>query len=319
MPLRPRETRPSSSKASQSPSGDDPFPYLAKLVKTPASESSENWASDLELMHHFTATTWKTLPRGPEVSEIWQLELPTMAFKHTFLAHQVLSLSANHMALLNPEQHNAYSIKASQHQSQAVQGLRKALSGLDSSLCHAVFAHASLLSINAFAILSQQMSQKKQPNLDDLLHVFLLIRGMNEILTSYENIIQQGPLSKLFQMGNYQAATPLLLEIIKDLHAILISLEVGSSMEACCKKNITTLIDWIRHARDNASLPELRVIMSWPICLTDEFVHSLREQYRPALKVMLCYCRILESTGVYNWYLRGWGRSVTEDINKLLS
>lgn len=288
---------------------EDPFPYLSNLVASQQqSNVSRTWTSDLELMHHYTSITWKSLPRGLELREVWQIDLPKLAFSFDFLTHQILAISAAHMAFLHPDLSNNYSTQASQHQNKATHGLRSILTTIDESNCHAIFSAASLLSIASFAALSNPRTRHANPGMEDLLQVFLLIRGMHGVLTSYENIIKIGPIGDLLRTGTYQSNTPFLSEIEAELNSM--SYENMDLSDFHCREAVSLLLGWIRHARSHASLPELRVVMTWPTGLSDGYMECLRERHVPALRILACYCRILEFLGEDHWYLKDWGKSV---------
>ncbi|ESU08306.1 hypothetical protein FGSG_11537 [Fusarium graminearum PH-1] len=167
----------------------DPLPYLAKFVRGQEPIEQTTWLTDLELMHHHSTCTYLTLPRADELQHIWQIEMPKLALRHVYLLHQVLSVSAYHLAHLNPDR-PGFPVCASQHQNEAIKGLRSAIESISQDNCVEIFLASSLLSIGAFAGFSTQ-SSGQQPSIDDLLDVFVLIRGMSDILNKYQTTLNQ--------------------------------------------------------------------------------------------------------------------------------
>lgn len=303
-----------SDTGSPSASKENPFPYLSSLVKTPQSQGSETWTTDLELMHHYTAITWKTLPRAYKLVDIWQLELPKLAITHDFLMHQLLAISACHMARLYPDTSSTYSIRATQHQNQAIQLLQSTLPTITNTNCPAVFLTASLLSIGEFATMSSSSAHTLQPGIDDILRVFFLVRGMNDILKSYEDTIALSPIGNLIKLEQYQSHSSVLDQIMNELESMRPPGSMDPGLATSLQGGITSLMHWIRQAGGTSELPELRAVMAWPTFLSDGFTGLLRQRNEDALRVLDCYCRILESLGSHCWYLEGWGQHVREDI-----
>ncbi|KAJ4256149.1 hypothetical protein NW762_009225 [Fusarium torreyae] len=196
----------------------DPLPYLAKFVTGQESIEQGTWLTDLELMHHFSTSTYLTLPRADELQQIWQIELPKLALSHVYLLHQVLSVSAYHLASLNPDRPD-FPICASQHQNKAIKGLRSAVASITEESCVEIFLASSLLSIGAFAgILTHEACP--QPRIDDLLDVFVLIRGMSDILDRYQSTLNRSRIANLFVGVSQAESNPLLTAIIAQLRQI---------------------------------------------------------------------------------------------------
>jgi hypothetical protein len=293
---------------------NNPYWYLSSLVRTNDVGNAETWSADLELMHHYTAVTCKTMPTPSELLNIWQLELPRLAASHDFLMHQLLAMSATHMAYLSPDRSNACLIRATQHQNKAIQSLQGTLSAISRDNCHAIFLTASLLSLGAFAALSESPHQKSRPGIDDLLHVFLLIRGMSDIVKSYHDDIAQGPAGQLLQMGQYELASALLLDTAAKLR-YMVSVNAANGP---LQQGAASLDNCIQQAGISTAAPEFRVSVAWPADLPEGFTTLLRLRSPDALRLLTLYCRILDSVSDDYWYVRGWGASVLRDIDRAL-
>ncbi|KAJ2900954.1 hypothetical protein MKZ38_002189 [Zalerion maritima] len=113
-----------------------------------------NWVADLELMHHWTTTTYLTLPRANELSHVWKTELVKLALTHELVLHQVLAISAFHLGHLRPEEARKWNMIATQHQREAAMGLWRELANITEDNSHALFAASSLLVIGGYAALS---------------------------------------------------------------------------------------------------------------------------------------------------------------------
>ncbi|KAF5550813.1 cutinase transcription factor 1 beta [Fusarium napiforme] len=215
-----RDDRQKSSNTDSSIASPDPLPYLAKFVTGQESIEQSTWLTDLELMHQYSTSTYLTLPRADELRQIWQIELPRLSLSHVYLLHQVLSVSAFHLASLHPDRPD-YAICASQHQNKAIAGLRSAVACITEESCVEIFLSSSLLGIGAFAGLGAH-NAGQQPRIDDLLDVFVLIRGMSDILNRYEPLLKESRIGHLFVLGSQSNSTPLLNATLTQLRQIVI-------------------------------------------------------------------------------------------------
>ncbi|KFH42127.1 Sterol uptake control protein-like protein [Hapsidospora chrysogenum ATCC 11550] len=330
-----------------------PFSYLSNLLKTPETPGAETWwTSDLELMHHYTAVACKTLPRAdtePRVAAIWQLELPRLAVTHDFLMHQLLAISAVHMSRVyavpwppsedggtgapTSSSASTYAIRATQHQNRAIQQLQSALPAITDANCAAVFLTASLLSISEFAALAAPTPGRCRPGIDDLLRVFLLVRGMQGILKSQLEAIVRSPIGHLLHLGSRgsddsdgassSSPSPLLDSITEELGRLMDEPSPPGPVPETATgvhEGAASLLRWIEYAQaTGGGLAEFRVIMAWGTDLTEGFTGLLRRREGHALRVLDCYGRILEALGSRFWFLEGWGRCVRDDIHKACS
>lgn len=296
----------------------DPFPYFDKFITGPRAVEQSSWLTDLELMHQYTAITYQTLPRAADLQHIWQTQIPKLALSNIFLLHQILAISAHHQSQLRPDLYSHYTICASLHQNKAVAGLRTALARITEETCHEVFVASSLLSICAFASLSSYGGVSERPWLEDLIDVFQLIRGMSRILDSYTNLLHKGELSMLFFREGNSKPAPFLDSVNEQLQLLELSLLPQDEATLVCRQTIIEVVAWIQSVIRSTGSPGLRASLSLPICLRENFMDLVRQHNPVALVIVAHYSVILHDSGLDNWYLRGWGRSVIEDIAQIV-
>ncbi|KAK1975006.1 hypothetical protein LZ30DRAFT_606728 [Colletotrichum cereale] len=311
----------SNREPSIAASSPDPFPYLFKFTTEHVEPVHlSKWITDLELMHHYSMSTCLTLPRSNDVSQIWQFEVPKLGLTYMFLMHQVLAISALHLGHIHPEQRETYALHASQHQSDAIAGMRESLVQITTDNCHALFGASSLLVLNAYSSFPYQRGSTQHsasPTVEDILNVFLLVRGMSHILKSSHPIIQVGPFAPFFTEVVTQTSTPLLDAVTKHLQNFRSNLEACTMDQASIMvltQEIDVFLEWILHAVKTASFPEMRVALTWPINLTEEYLQLLRNRNPAALTLLAYYCVIVRSTEVTAWFMRGWGINAARAI-----
>ncbi|KAF5003632.1 hypothetical protein FDECE_9838 [Fusarium decemcellulare] len=298
---------PALSSAALSP---DPFPYFAKFVTGQEPVEKSTWLTDLELMHHYTSTAFMTLPRAAELQHVWQVEIPKLALSHVFLLHQVLSVSAYHLAYLHPDR-PSLPICGSQHQNKAVVGLRSAVATISEENCPEIFVTSSMLYISAFASFSSQRGE--QPRIDDLLDVFTLVQGMSDILNSYTEALNASRISDLFIRGTASDESPVLTAMVEHLRQFKIP-DKFESEAALCQESIASAITWTENCITTTHVPDLRIAMSWSLSLSAEFMDLVRQRHPVALGILAHYCVVLHHAGLAHWFLGGWGRPVLLDI-----
>ncbi|OCK93414.1 uncharacterized protein K441DRAFT_638462 [Cenococcum geophilum 1.58] len=302
-------------KVSSSP---DPFPYFARFVNESESNETHTWIRDLELMHQWTTSTYQTLTSLEEVRQIWKLTIPKMAFAHTYLMHEILALSASHLAYLQPDHRHAYFMLATHHQNIAINIMRMELSSITSENCHALFVTSSLVALTAF---SSPDSVNPATPIDDLVDIFLLMRGMHGILKSAFEMIKEGPLGSILDSGPAPPPTSLLLMLLSrlgELSTLLTTREPDRDVRELCSVAISNFMETTALGITHTDDRELRVAFIWPIGVSMGFISLLRQRNGVALAILAHYCIILHTAEHNatrkNWFLSGWGSRIVESI-----
>ncbi|KAM0283498.1 hypothetical protein ACHAQH_002449 [Verticillium albo-atrum] len=273
-------------------------------------------------MHHYSTNACLSLPRSADLQHVWQLEIPKLALTHVFLLHQVLAFSALHLATLRPERRTAYALTASQHQTDAVAGMRAALPRIGAANCDPLFAASSLLLLSAYAMRphQQQCSDPGQPSasptIDNILDVFLLIRGMSEILDASELLIRRGTLGPLFAQ---ETAPPTSTTLVDSVVARLTTFHAAiDPTRTVVARETEGMLNWIHRATATTALPENRIALTWPIDLSGDYIALLRQRDPAALALLAYYCVVVSAIEPTTWYMQGWGRNALRSIEECL-
>ena len=315
--VAPNETDQSASGSSTP--GSDRFLSFAKLIHHQGSESlTISWVSDLELLHHFTTSTYQSLPRArePAMALVWQVDVPKLAFSHLFLLHQILATAAFHLSRLRPDMRQEYSMMASHHLDIAVQGMRVHLRDLNTDNCHAVFAASYFLPICGLGALARP-DAPAGPTLETLVEVFILLKGAGSILHLTE-IVRHGPLSPFFVPAGPYELKPgerCVLERFRLLAGQMARAGLESDVEETASAEIRSLVHWIEQGSRRSSNTELRIALAWPTTISDAYLALLRQRNAAALAVLAYYCSVLFLTEKDFWFTRGWAIGVLKDIS----
>lgn len=112
---------------------------------------------DMELLHHYTAITYKMMSPEPDQHSIWQVYVPQMAFSYRFLLHGILSVTALHRRYDAEEcQKETLMNLARYHQQHALTLYIPRLRSINQENCHALFAFSMLLGILCFGMLDDE-------------------------------------------------------------------------------------------------------------------------------------------------------------------
>ncbi|KAK3690541.1 hypothetical protein B0T22DRAFT_481714 [Podospora appendiculata] len=311
----------------------DPFPYFAKyILPQPPHTTLTASIPDLELLHHYTTSTYLTLaPSATSGHKLWQITIPQLSFSHVFLLHQILAISAFHLAYLVPSKRQQYSLCASHHQSIAIQGVRAALASISADNCHAIFPTSSLLFVGALAASmtcpDEVDSPKQTPTFDDLIDTFLLVKGIRSVLNSSVATLASGPLAGFFQpppahtSDTPQPHSPILGRLAAQMQSLAAKLPLPSP-SPLTQEQIGIIQAEIAHFIETTAFaaaavpesPQNQVMVSWPIFMTDGFLEMVRERNEAAMAVMAYYCVVMHAAAEDYWFVGGWAESVVREI-----
>ncbi|KAL7621683.1 hypothetical protein AAE478_009010 [Parahypoxylon ruwenzoriense] len=299
------------------PSNTDHYPYFEKFITNQITEHPElpipnnSWNGDLELMHHWSTHTHLTLPRAKGVKKVWQSKVPRMALEYRFLMNQMLAVAAFHLAFLHPGRSQFYLLQASCHQNYAVQGMRAALDEITADNCHALFAASALLVLGGHAAVTVQSegSGASGASVEDLLDIFMLTRGVHDLLRTSDDALSKGPLRDLFCLPEVsssprRAEVQVVIDRLTILSSRLATRHLDSDVAALTEAGIMSLIACIRSATATVELPDIRVVTTWPVYLNADFIALLRRGHPAPMAVLACFCVIIRATEAIFWYLR---------------
>ena len=158
---------------------------------------------DRVLFDHYTNVTFKTLVQRDEDPEPWRTDVIQIAQSHPFVMHGLLTISALHLAWLNPNNGHENIILATIHQERALPIYQTAISHADQGNCHALFAFASILAVLEFAAPRfahdlMILGTRDEGQVPAWLH---LVRGGCSLLYALWPSIAQGPMKPLVGIG----------------------------------------------------------------------------------------------------------------------
>ncbi|VUC34637.1 unnamed protein product [Clonostachys rosea] len=293
-------------------------PTMYHNPPTSASPHGSPWSEDLRLMNHYTAVTSATLPGATH--EIWQSEVPKEAVTHAFLMHQILAISAFHLGYLNPLVAKTYLSRGLQHQQNAIAGIKAEISHVSSSNCHALFTASSLLFMGAFAASTPAMCLNGRQPINDLLDVFVLLRGLSAVIHSSKLYFRRGILSGFMRCDPNTRGIEEPNPLLSRLDRVRLHL-TGTGADPNHKAPVQEALESLQEKVIEASTlsPELHVAVLWPMDVKDEFLALVRQHDPAALVVIAQYSWLLYNVEKEYWFIEGWGCRLATHIAELLS
>lgn len=134
-------------------------------------------------MHHYTLYTSKTLSKRKAVQDVWQIEIPKIAYSYEFLMHGILSLSALHLSHLRPEKYSDYMMSSRIHLTLGLRSFVQILTSPNHENCSALFSFCSAIMIYTYGSPMEENNEVDTASLFvNLIEVFRLSRGTLVIL-----------------------------------------------------------------------------------------------------------------------------------------
>lgn len=175
------------------------------MIERPTGESKA-WIPDLELMHHYMTHTKHILTEHQDldyIMHIWQVEMPKVAFAHDYVMHGLLGFSALHKAHLEPANATNLHAIAVDHLDKALVVYRaESARPTTAENASAKFAFTWIVALFAYAI------PPSLPPIDAIVELFMLVRGIDAILSETWIWISQGPFAPILTRGFQEAIAP---------------------------------------------------------------------------------------------------------------
>ncbi|KAF2688334.1 hypothetical protein K458DRAFT_440034 [Lentithecium fluviatile CBS 122367] len=313
--LSPEATTAATSEADSPQSGSDAFPFITKFVIKRETIQANLWLKDLELMHHWMADAVDTLSQRTDVKDMWRGNGPKIATHFTYLMHEILALSAFHLAFLEPDKRKEHFALGIHHQDHALRGMRKGLRDITEANASALFATSTLITLSVWASRGQDALEpgpNTQNAIDDLVDIFALIQGMGIVVGAAQMTIVHGPFGPIFRDPAHETSDqPMFAQILEHIPGLMAIIENKESIEEEVRRELVTFValahdTLLRSSRPCMDNRELRFLFFWPLHLSPNFLYSLRQRHEGALVVLMYWAVVLYASEPIYWFMKGW-------------
>jgi len=271
---------------------------------------------DLQLMHHYTSILAPLLADHEQHVQMWVTAVPGEAFKHKFLLHSILAISAFHLYTISSDRKGVLLDSAVKHRDTALAQSKSALEKFTKDNCDAVLAFSTLVVISAFA--SPHPDEEHSEPIADVLFNIKLLRGVQTVLASGWDWLPKGPLGPLLQIGTSDPGTKLPSNqnvALNNLESAIRGSHLEESSMVACEKAVAELRQTFLDIATFSSSQAL--VLKWLVSVDELFLALLEERDEIALAVFAHYAVVLLWTQDM-WWARGWGARLVKDIDQQL-
>jgi hypothetical protein len=256
-----------------------------------------------------------------------------MAMPQPFLMHGLLAVSAMHLSYLRQHERTKYEMQSSYHQALATSQLRSVLTNITSENCSAAFALCALLTLISMIYIARRTDAERDRSgtsfVDDIVHHFMLTRGIGGVLADHWVTILSGPLKilstdKLEDPDAYTLPPHIEQQFSALRERIIPSL---SSSDPVALQTCLDALDGLELVYKNCfflhpHLPrsklEIGVALRWMSLVPAEFM-TLLKQRNPMALILLAHFIVLFTHFGDEWFLQGWCEHAMTSIENIVS
>lgn len=299
------------------PDGTSASPYSP--ISKEASAHSNRWLQDLELLHHWSTSTYLTFQMPKHNHDLWQIQVPRVAFQHAFLMHGLLAVTSLHLAHLHPNEKQRHYLISTSHQNSALAGFSTALQDVTRHNGEAVFLASIFVSLFAFGSSAIKCTDPEEPfGMCDVVELLVLIRGIEQTLSTKNTRkwVQEGRVASMLRapsrtdppVKQFEYVFRPYLDDFKDFVARSRLQYDANSIEAITHA-LAELDRTYELLLTEKPVINSGYIMSWPTCVSMDFLTLLQDGNPLALLLLAVFCALLH----YHedrWLWASWGARV---------
>ncbi|CAI7583536.1 unnamed protein product [Penicillium glandicola] len=291
-----------------SPVGANPG-SSAPTIPNPVPARTNSFGIDnLELMHKFATETYESLCVSESEIKIWQITVPTLAFRHDYLMSGILALASMHVATTcDPSQGALYYETGLQYYNRSLTPFRNAIDSITPQNCDAVFAHSIVMI--AISIASPRLTTVKDESTsitENIVILFKLLQGVKKILQVSKSWIKL----ELFSQGEYWKNTEAALT-----HLAALNDQVMVGIYSDQHRINNNVIAHLRHCYTKfAHSPDPAPVLAWLAAAEEDFVDSLRCRQPFSLLVLMYWGVLLKELHGIRWWARDSGRALVSEL-----
>ncbi|KAF9735070.1 hypothetical protein PMIN06_000844 [Paraphaeosphaeria minitans] len=307
---------------------------ISAIPKTDEHQPSLSFElKDLALLHHWSLVTSVSILRKRKLDYYWQTLLPQIAFRHDHVMHNILSISALHMAYLDPSKANTCLLEATQHHSKALEGFEKQFGCIGPENSDAMFANAVLTFFYAFLTFGKVYD-------DDSTNAAIrktrilgsewipLLRGIEAVLHPVYDFVTVGPLKSMLSAGNWDEFDPDAYYDSYDEQILRIrEISIGGDSKVYNEaldllRKCRMWISQFKHLKIDdepewAYNREFSGPFFWIVSAPKKYFELLEQRQPVALVIFAWFGATLHSLNGY-WWMEGCGRSIVRVVSECL-
>lgn len=267
---------------------------------------------ELELMHYYTAYTYRTMSHNPVLISLWKEVVPRHAFQHPFLLQGLLAVAAHHRLHHDKKTFNSVDLieTANLYQQEALASYIRLLSDITEDNCHALFAFSQIIVGIQYSRLSLGFypDNRHSPGvIAGMVEIFDLLKGALAIATQAHTWLRAGDLEPM--LGDAPKTPPaetipatIATPSIKALSALSEHIASQLGVDEDSKTRVSTLLSTIQFLRaafleDRKSVDTYNKIAGIPVFFDMNYLRLLKARDEGALVVLAYYGVALHQLG----------------------
>ncbi|TQV91614.1 Zn(II)2Cys6 transcription factor [Cordyceps javanica] len=265
----------------------------------------------MRLILHFSLST--AVPEIPDHLAKGGTELVLrVALETPYLLHQVLALSARHLAYSNPNEFQFYYGQAIKFQTRAIEGF-SASQPLSSEACMPAVLFSALLSRHSLVDTLNTRQLDFPAFLDSFVQCAQLQRGTRAVVTgvSWSSLLESdlAPFLRWGTSGSPSSGTR-----GHECDQLLRLVAITPGLDPVARESCRTAVHHLQVGLDELASPladknSYQMIYSWSIFLPEEFV-DLLGQHRPEAAAIIGWYTVLLHHGRHMWQIGDAGASI---------
>lgn len=261
------------------------------------------------LLHHWTLNVALTLNTDSSLHYLWQSTMVDLGFRHHYLLHGILAVSAVHKATIYPTESESLLVQSTHHINLSLRQFTALLSSPDPTTCVPMFATSSMLAVHT---LGEAQVQEPPDPIMAFCSWARLVRGVQTVITPNWIRLQNSEMAPLIlramRCGHNSKEYTQILRLKDLVHGFLADEDTAATV--ACLEAIDELHTTFQEALGyNQEQPRLTMIIAWPATVADTFI-DLVYQKHPVPLVILAYFAVLFRLSKTEWWTRNWDKRI---------
>lgn len=274
---------------------------------------------DLQLMHHLSMHTKYPLTEHMDMAnivQIWQDELPKVAFTSDYCMHALLGFTALHKAHLEPTLAPMLRTCAVDHLDKALVLYREHGQPTTAENANAKFVFTWLVVLFAYAI------PPSVPPIDAIVELFVLVKGIDIVLAETWFWVSEGPFAAVLTAGPHVAITlpPERYTLPEGMDFGLNHLDFMIGIDVMLpddRKTCVLILAEMKQVYDTVLRQQGQCSVASILCFPKQdsapFSQLIKRRVPQALVILAHYCVLLDVLDT-RWWIHGWAGRVLRDV-----
>ncbi|KAJ5553701.1 hypothetical protein N7494_003079 [Penicillium frequentans] len=173
---------------------------LSESPPDPSLRAPEDWALDLELMHHYCTMTCNTLTVREDARYVWRVIMPIEGYANPYVMNGLLAIAALHRAFLahTPHQKERYVNAAAYHITTGLKAFRELIAlPLDPKNWQPVFCFAGMINVHLMGTPTRLGVSRWPAPISNVLDLFGSVKGLQALMEPFLHSIRKTQLAAL--------------------------------------------------------------------------------------------------------------------------